>query len=997
MRRISAGCFLFILVVVFAAPAAGQVDRATIAGTITDQSGAVLAGASVLVESSATGLRRETASTERGVYLIPLLPIGSYTIVFTMPGFQTRRFDQVPLAVGQVRTLDVQLSVGAVTEAVDVTADVQLLQQSNAEIGAVIEQRQIGALPLNGRNWSSLLLLAPGATNTGEGTQNTVRFNGRGRDENNFTFDGVDATGVKDPRQEASLRLNISLDSIEEFRVSSGLYNAESGNGAGAQMNLVSKSGTNTFHGGLFEFFRNDKLDARRPTDVGKPPFRLNQFGGNIGGPIVKNRTHFFGNYEGLEQRLATTLTGSVPSPSFKQTVASSAPALRAVMDAYKEGTARTSQADIDTLTTAASQPWTEKSALFKVDHRFTDGTSMFARYNVDDGAITELRNALLETRVSNFRTQNGVIQLQRIFSPSVLSETRIGVNRSALQRDTNGTFSEGVNISGFINLQPDRTEVEIGTSYSLIQSLTLAKSGHTFKFGGELRKIDLVLADTGQVTTTFQSRPNFAQNRADSISFGSALPGVKGLRPYYFAYAQDEFKATKALSLSLGMRYEYYSVARSSDGRGRVLDLKRCAGFCDAGTPWYFPDKNNFAPRFGLAWAPGRFGSKTVFRIGYGMFYGPGQIDDVNAAIDSIPETYTLSSTDQPSLSFPAIQFVGQARSTGISARAAQRDRRDGYSQEWTFSIQQELPQRFVLQTAYVGGNGHHLFGRSFINTIDPATGRRPYPTFSNVDIKVNDNNSSFNSFQASLLRSAGRGLQLQTQYMWSHNIGDNGGAGDGQNIMISGCRPCDRGDADWDVRHTFTSSGVYDLPYGRGRAIDPPNKGLEALFGGWSLSGVVTARTGLPFNVTINRAAADLPDGVVTTPGRAAPTQRPDVVPGVSLYSTDKNATSWLNPAAFRAPARGTWGTLPRSALRGPGLWQVDVSAAKHARVSESVGLEFRAEAFNLFNRAQYGFPNANYSNLGTFGTITSVVNTNPTGSGGPRQVQLAIRLKF
>src|SRR5262245_40272112 len=361
--------FVLLSVLMFAIPLGAQIDRATLSGTITDQSGAVLAGARVTVESGTTGLRRETKSSDTGVYLLPLLPIGSYAVTFAMDGFQTRRFDEIAISVGQVRTMNVELDVVGGSAEVEVTADLAPLQQNNAEVGIIIEQRQINAVPLNGRNWSAFLALAPGSTNTGEGTQNTIRFNGRARDENNFTFDGVDATGVKDPRQEANLRLNISLDSIAEFRVSSGLYNAESGNGAGAQMNLVSKSGTNQFHGGVFEFFRNDKLDARRPIDVRKPPFRLNQFGGNVGGPIVKNKTFFFGNYEGLQQRLATTLTGSVPSASFKQTVAAASPGLKPVMEAYKPGTTPTTQPDIDTLTVAASQPWKENSGLFKVDH----------------------------------------------------------------------------------------------------------------------------------------------------------------------------------------------------------------------------------------------------------------------------------------------------------------------------------------------------------------------------------------------------------------------------------------------------------------------------------------------------------------------------------------------------------------------------------------------------------------------------------------------------
>lgn len=988
-----------LLLLSLAGSAAGQIDRASLSGTVLDPTGAVVPQAIIQIGSAATGLNRQSSTNQSGTYLIPQLPVGSYTITFGASGFRSAKFENVELTVGQARVLDVTLALATVSSeivVVDEAAETPL-ERSNAATGIVIGQRQINSIPMNGRNWSALLALAPGATNTGDGTQNTVRFNGRSRDDNNFTLDGVDATGVKDPRQEANLRLNVSLDAISEFRVGAGLYNAESGNGAGAQMNLVSKSGTNDFHGGVFEYFRNDKLDARRPTDIGKPPFRLNQFGGNLGGRLIKDRTFFFTNYEQLEQRLSTTLNGSVPSAAFKAQAIAASPALAPIMNAYLPGTVRTSVADVDQLFNTASQPWTEKSGLIKVDHRFSANTSMFVRYNLDDGRITELRNALLETRVSNFRTQNGVVQLQHIFTPSVVSETRLGVNRSALRRDTNGNFSEGVAIAGFLSLQPNRKEVEVGTSYSLIQSLTWVKGRHTFKFGGEYRKIDLNLADTGQITTTFTSRPNFLLNRANSVSFASALPGVKGLRPYFFLYAQDEAKLTRTLTLSIGTRYEYYSVAKTSDGRGRVVDLERCNGFCAPGTPWYFADKNNFAPRIGLAWAPSLLKDRTVFRMGYGLFYGPGQIDDVNAAIDSIPENYTLSSTDLPTLGFPAVQFIGLARSTGISARALQRDRRDGYSQQWTFSWQQQLPSNFVFQAAYVGSNGHKLFGRSFINTINPLTGTRPYPTFSNIDIKTNDANSSMQSLQLSLQRNFSRGLLWQTQYMWSHNINDNAGAGDGANRMISNCRRCDRGDAPWDVRHTMTTSVVYDLPYGKGHRFGSNMAPVNWILGGWSLSGVYTVRTGLPFDVTINRNAADLPDGVVSTAGRAAPAQRPNFNPGVPLYVADKNANMWLNAAAFSAPARGTWGNLPRGALRGPGLWQMDFTVFKNVPFRERYNVEFRAEMYNIFNRAQYAAPNANFSNLGTFGTITSVVNQSPTGAGGPRQVQLALRFKF
>lgn len=977
---------IFILLFSAGIAAYGQTDRATLSGTVTDATGGSLSGAHVSIRQQATGFQRETVTNEAGVYQAPGLSVGSYTLTVKRDGFSTARLDNIVLAVGQRATVNVAMTVSAVSTQVEVAAQAVELDKASAEIAGVISGTELAGLPLNGRNWASFMLLAPGAVNTGEGNQSTIRYFGRSRDENNFTFDGVDATGVKDPRQEANLRLNISLDSIAEFRVASSLYNAEGGGGAGAQVNLVSKSGTNEFHGGVFEFFRNDKLDARRPIDAGRPPFRLNQFGGNLGGPIARDKTFFFANFEGLRQRLAQTQIGFVPSEAYKARVAAASPGLRPVLDAFKPGNSRTADPNIDQLAVAASQPWTEDSGLIKVDHRIGARTNLFARYNIDNGVIDEIRNPLLETRTSNFRTQNGTIQLQRVFSPVVLSETKLGVNRSALHRDTNGTFPEGVSIPGFINLQVDRAEVEVGTSYSLVQTLAWTRGRHALKFGGEIRKVDLVFADSGSVQTAFANRDDFVLNRANSISIAGPNPSARVLRPYYFWFAQDEFKVSSTFTMSLGVRYEFYSVSKTANGAGRVLDLLRCNGFCPAGTPWYFPDKNNYAPRVGMAWSPERFGGKTVFRAGYGMFYGPGQLDDVNAALDSIPESFSLSQRDQPALSFPAIGFVSQARSSGAAPRSLQRDRRDGYSQQWTFSVQQQLPFELVAQAAYVGNNAHHQFGRWFINTIDPATGRRPFPNFSNLGEKNNLGNSSFNGLQMSLNRVARSGFSWQTQYMWGHAINDNSGAGEGAQNMIAECRVCDRGDADFDIRHTATAAANYALPFGKGRR-----------WGGWELSGIGTARTGRPVNIAVNRSAADLPNGAASTPGDGAPPQRPDFVPGQTFYASARTPDQWFNPAAFRVPARGVWGNFPRNFLRGPGLWQMDLAVAKRTRLTERFGLQFRGELFNLFNRAQYGQPNANISQPAQFGRITSVVNGTPTGSGGPRQVQLMLRLEF
>jgi hypothetical protein len=667
------------------------------------------------------------------------------------------------------------------------------------------------------------------------------------------------------------------------------------------------------------------------------------------------------------------------------------------VVDAYRPGTARTADPDIDQLNTVGSQPWEENSGLIKVDHRFNDRNTMFVRYNLDVGLIDEIRNALLETRTSDFATHNATVQYQRLWSPQVLSETKLGFNRSLLLRTTNGTFAEGVSIPGFVSLQVNRREVEAGTSFSLVQTVAWTKGNHNFKFGGEIRPVYLVFSDTGQASTAFANRPDFVINRANSITISGNNPSRKVQRPYYFAFAQDEWKIRPNLTLNIGARYEYYSVASTTDGAGRVFDLIRCAGFCAPGTPWYFPDRDNIAPRVGIAWAPDALGGKTVFRMGYGLFYGPGQLDDVNAALDSIPETLALSQREQPNLSFPAIRFINDARSQGISPRSLQRDREDGYSQQWSFTIQQQLPYSFVAQVGYVGSNAHHQFNRTFVNTINPLTGTRPLPNFSNVDEKQNYGNSNFNALQASLQRSYRSGFTWNSQYMWSKNISDNAGAGDGSQIMISECRVCDRGPADWDVRHTFTSIGSYALPFGPGRAWGPKSGFLSYVFGGWEISGLGTARTGRPVNITVNRSAADLPNGVASTPGASAPPQRPNYVLGQPVFPSGQTVDRWLNLAAFSVPARGTWGNLGRNAARAPGMWQVDAALGKKTRITESLNIEFRGEVFNVFNRAQYGLPQANISQTAQFGRIVNVINTQPTGLGGPRQIQLMLRLNF
>ena len=326
-------------------------------------------------------------------------------------------------------------------QTIEVEGTTQPLDRNSAVIGTVIGSQQIREIPLNGRHWASLMALAPGAINTGDGSQQTIRFVGRSRDDNNWTFDGLDATGVKDPRQEAALRLVISTDTIAEFRVNSTLYSAESGSGAGAQVNIVSKSGTNEFHGSIFEFFRNDKLDSRNPFDTSKQPFRLNQFGGSIGGPIIRNRTFFFANYEGLRQRVTQGSPTMCRAPP-------SAPArpLRTSREFWTPTRSATSAHRTPTSTAPAnvSQAWRENSGTLRIDHRFNDNNTFFARYNIDDGVILAPRTVVAgDWQNDNFRPSNFVMQFQRVFSPTVVNEAKAGFNRSALNRFSYGPFPE--------------------------------------------------------------------------------------------------------------------------------------------------------------------------------------------------------------------------------------------------------------------------------------------------------------------------------------------------------------------------------------------------------------------------------------------------------------------------------------------------------------------------------------------------------------------------
>jgi hypothetical protein len=980
-----------LVISLFCVTAAIAQDRASITGTVTDSSGAVIPKASISLLAPATQLRRQTTSNANGIYVFSSLPVGSYSVTVNSKSFKPLTVDAVDLLYGQVRTVDAHLQVGSPTEQVEVTASAEALNQTSAEQGIVIEAPQIADIPLNGRNWATLMTLAPGAVNAGPGQQRDIRFNGHSLDDSNFTFDGIDVSGVQEQTQKADTRLNISLDSISEFRVSTAAYTAESGAAGGAQINVVSKSGSNDWHGTLYDYLRNDKLDTRSPFDPAQiPAFRLNQFGAQLSGAVIRNKAFFFVNYEGLRQSLGQTLTSFVPSASFRAAVLGQSPVLAPLINAYPSGQVSIDQ-DTDQRTIGVKNTVREDSGLFRFDYRFSDVSTAYIRYNIDNALIQSPQDALGTTNIIPVAPQNLVLQFQHIFSPSLVNESRFGLNRVNYKNTIVGTSPISVSTSGFDPLNANSVDVEIGTTFSYIDNLTKVLGRHTLKAGVEVRRIRLNNAGNSIRTSSisFSDNGQFINNMPDTIGELEG-EGVRGnRRTFAMGYLQDEWKATPTLTLNLGLRYEFYTVAKEVLNRSAVVDIVGCNGYCPPGTPYYQPNYNDWGPRFGLAWTPAVLGGKTVVRTGYGIYYGANQNDDFSDPLESAVPRYSISSSDNPAISYPIAGFFTPSQAL-FSPKAIDRYRKDLSYQNWDFLVQQQLPGAFQAQLGYVGSAGRHLFDRYQVNLIDPATGLRPLGQFSQFGLKANDANNSFHAMQFSLQRRLSSGLLWQTQYMWSHAIADGSmGAGESISFENQACRVCDRSDSAYDVRHTFTTNAIYQLPVGPGRRFLNTRSIAGQVLGGWELSGIATANSGLPVNITVSRSRSALPDG--NNSG-----QRPDLVPGVPLYPANQTIDNWFNPAAFSIPAPGTWGNLGRNVGRGPSWYEIDMALQKAFALTERTHLEFRAEAFNVLNHPAYASPSSNIS-AGSFGIISNVLNTGAVGTGTPRRIQLMLRLNF
>ncbi len=1015
-------------VLFFVATAFAQVDRTALIGTVSDASGRVLPQVHIVAVEGSTGLSRETVSNASGNYSILQLPVGAYTVTFERSGFRKLAFVRVEQVIGRTRTLDAALVVAGGEERIEVPSATALMDRNSSAVTGLIERTQAEELPLNGRDWSSLTAYVPGAIDTGGSNQRTIRFAGRGLDDSNFTYDGVDAGNIVNQTQRQWVRLAIPLDAIQEFRVDSLMATAEEGATGGAQLDVSSPSGTNRFHGGLFEYLRNDVFDAPLPAWVpssGKQPLRLNQFGGSLGGPIVRDKTFFFLAAEAYRQNWGYPVSGDVPSESLKATVPTTSP-VYSIISGYPGAGPKTiltpwtpandpgdpHYMDYDLLTCECTQVVNESSAMLRLDQRFSAKTTGFMRFSYDRSVNTQPLSAAatdLQQKVST--PVNGVLELLHIFDSRLVNEVKAGFNRSTSNQYNSSDSGIVYQIAiatgpgpGFVTENYNYTSIYVGNSFSGIDNLTWSPGRHSAKAGVEFRSIQLNQEYGQHGTLTFSTAENLTDNTMKKAKLTGALP-VNHLRKNdYFLYAQDEYKWRPNLVLNLGLRYGVFDLFHESKGLADPFDFATCGtgGFCGVGASFGQQNYGDIDPRVAFAWTPRKAGS-TVIRGGFGTYHEDGQLDDQNLPAKNEVPSYSATGSASLPLSYCPPTLCATAVPFGagtLSPNAEQRDRKDTYVEQWSFSVQRELPANFVGTVSYLGSHGVHLLETNVVNLIDPSTKTVKYPNFAPaIGWRGSAGMSTYNGLSAAMRRSITRGLLVSANYMWSHEI-DNGsnGSGDGDEVSPQNplCQRCDTASGAWDARHVFNGNAVYQLPFGVGEPMLNQHGIATAIAGNWQLSTTALARTGFPVNVL-------MPSNYIAPDG-ATGTQRPDRIPGISLTPPGgRTVAEWINPAAFAAPA-GEFGTAPRDLVRGPGTWQIDLSAEKAFPLPERGRLEFRAEFYNIFNHPQLGQPQSTFnpSNATGFGAITTTENlavspVTPVGSGTPREMQLALRFDF
>ncbi|MBI4446720.1 MAG: TonB-dependent receptor [Acidobacteria bacterium] len=1037
----------------FTHSAVGQVTTATLTGTVRDESRAVMPGVSVTIRNLDTGLARTVISDDQGVYHAPNLPVGHYEAQAELTGFQVTIRSGITLTVGQQAVVDFALKVGEISDKIIVEGEAPLVETNTAAISGLVDEKKIRDLPLNGRDYIQLALLQAGVSARGAGGRVGAVLSGGsgiklsiagGRPEHtSFLEDGTNIKSGLGKTPAGFSGTVLGVETIAEFRVLTNSFTAEFGRGAAAGViNAVTKSGTNEFHGNVFEFHRNSALDARNFFDPGeKPPaFKRNQFGFTLGGPIVRDKTFFFGGYEGLRERLGLTIISNVPNETARRGLLPDPqnrsklvevgvhPNVRPFLNSFPLPNGRDFGDGRGELVWNFSQPTDEDFFTVKVDHQFNRQHSIFGKYLFDDSSLVTPQSLPSFADTNEGRRQTITLQENSILSSRLLNKFQFGVSRFRLDQDSGAIVNLGpellfvpaagvgtLRVGGLNSWGSNTTSAPRLTLTSIYQysdDLAYTRGAHSLRIGVLVERThfnaDQLIRKRG--TFDFDDLNRFLTNQPRV--FEVALPGSDGLRRWrQFLlgwYLQDDYKLLSNLTFNLGLRHEFITTPSEADGK--VSSLRDVMDpDVTVGDPFFInPSYENLAPRLGLAWDP--FGNgRTAVRAGFGVYYEQILTNHFAVSGASMPPFIKIPQVLNPP--FPNALDAAATRGTTILRFAPTEFRpRQPYLLQYNLNIQHQIAGDTLLSFAYAGSRGVHLNRGGNINTpfgeilqdgrkFFPETSTLRNPNFRALDFRLFDANSFYNAFTLGVNRRYSKGFQFQASYTVSKLIDEspgNVGAADAPGTGATAMDPYDihrdRSLSAFDVRQNLTLNYTYEIPLGRGLA------GLTGkLAGGWVLAGIINVSSGNPFNITIG--SFDRPRNR-NQQFSSGPVDRPNLASGFSGNPrTGRAPEQYLSPLAFELQPAGFFGNLGRNAAIGPGSATFDFAVMKTTRlgISEDASIQVKVEAFNLFNRPNFGLPqrivflipNPNVRNA-NFGRITSTETTS-------RQLQFALKIIF
>ncbi len=1001
-------CALLLLIV---GAAAWAQSSGTISGIVTDPSGAYIPGATITAQNEATGQKRATVSGSGGNYQIVSLPIGTYKVDVAAAGFQTKVVDGVRVQVAQVTAVNVQLSIGRLTDVVTVESTPPEIETGTMTVGQVINEKTVQEMPLNGRHFVDLGLLLPGSVVQPQNGFLTAPIRGQGalafntagnrEDTTNFMINGINLNDMS----QNQITFQPSISTISEFKADNSTFSAEYGRNSGAIVNIATRSGTNGVHGEAFEYLRNDALDARNYFDnpnLPIPPFKRNQFGGAIGGPFYlgklydgRDRTFFYFSYEGLRQHQAVPLNAIVPTAAQRAEVTdpTSKQLLQFIPLANVPGTDNRFAA-------SAAAPVNIDQWTMDVSHKISNSDNLHSYYALQQ----DLRNEpnLQLNNVPGFgdtrqaRRQIFTFDETHVFGTTVVNDFRMGYNRIHITFDPIAQLDPrayGIN-SGIdqplglpqINIQG---MVNFGGPFSFPQgrgdtvvvfsnTLSYMRGKHALKFGAEGRRFDNNNFGQQIGNMTVSSWDNFAAGIANSYSIiqGGVISGVRTTGLGFFA--QDNYKLEPHFTLEMGLRWDLNTPPTEVNGKFVAFDNATNSlvpvGSGARGSV-YDRKYTHFGPRLGFAWDMFKDG-KTALRGGYGLYYDQPVTNLVsilaNNPPNAIPSTAVATASTPVLISDP----LASAKSNPtLSPQNVDPLFSDSYVQAWNLNIQREIVKDVVVEIGYFGNKGTHL--RMQYNINQPVNGVRPYAGFSNINTNGSPGNSTYNAMWLSANKRLSLGLQLGATYTWSHSIDYNSLNSENVTAQDSYNLVSERGSSDFDARHHFNVNFMYDLPLKGARLME-----------GWQLSGIVTLQSGNPMDFTVPGAGLT---GLAT--------RRPNVIGDWTVSNPGPNG--WFDTAAFCVPGAAgcagpaVFGNLGRNVVIGPGFNNVDFSVVKTTKLLESVNMQFRTEVFDLFNHPNFGQPGL-VVGTSSFGKILST-RFAPGDSGSARQIQFAIKFLF